>query len=120
MYTYPFEKLAVWYDAKELAKSIYSLTSAFPSAEKYGLISQLRRASISNCSNLSEGSARSTKKDQAHFTTLAFSSAMEVINQLIISKELGYIDHGVYRECRRKIEPLTNKLNALRNSQINR
>jgi len=117
MYTYPFEKLGVWYDAKELAKSIYLLTSSFPSSEKYGLISQLRRASISICSNLSEGSSRSTKKDQSHFATLAFSSAMEVINQLIISQELGYIDHGAYCECRRKIEPLTNKLNALRNSQ---
>jgi four helix bundle protein len=49
MYTYSFEKLEVWNEAKEFAKSIYILTSTFPDSEKFGLISQLRRASVSIC-----------------------------------------------------------------------
>ncbi len=104
MYTYPFEKLAVWYDAKELAKSLYLLTSSSPSSEKYGHISLLRSTLLSICSNLSEGYARSAKKGQSHFTTLAFSSAMEVLNQLIISRELDYIDDSAYIECSGKME----------------
>ena len=65
MYTYSFEKLQVWKDAKELAKVIYALTGNFPAEEKFGLISQLRRASVSIASNIAEGSARQTSKDQA-------------------------------------------------------
>ena len=63
MYTYSFEKLEVWIDAKEFAKLIYTLTTPFPGSEKYGLISQLRRAAISVCSNIAEGSARNSYKD---------------------------------------------------------
>lgn len=77
MYTYSFEKLEVWNESKEFTKSIYTITSIFPDQEKFGLISQLRRAAVSICSNIAEGSARSTYKDKAHFTTMAFSSAIE-------------------------------------------
>ena len=86
MYVYSFEKLEVWVEAKELSKVIYTVTKDFPSDEKFGLTSQLRRASISICSNIAEGSARKTNKDKAHFTTMAFSSAVEVLNQVIITK----------------------------------
>lgn len=120
MYLYSFEKLEVWKEAKEFTKIIYQITSKFPNAEKFGLTSQLRRASISICSNIAEGSARKTNKDKAHFTTISFSSAVEVLNQLIISKELEFIPEQDYIDCRLKIESITNKLNALRNYQINK
>lgn len=81
MYTYSFEKLSVWVETKDLAKIIYSLSKKFPSDEKYGISSQLKRASISICSNIAGGSARNTGKDKAHFTTMEFSSAVEVLNQ---------------------------------------
>ena len=61
MYIYSFEKLEVWNEAKEFAKSIYFLTSKFPDSEKFGLVSQLRKASVSICSNVAEGSARKTR-----------------------------------------------------------
>jgi len=73
MYTYAFEKPEVWKEAKEFTKVIYQLTEGFPKSEKFGLISQLRRASISICSNIAEGSARNTGRDKTHFTTMAFS-----------------------------------------------
>ena len=120
MKTYSFEKLEVWKESIELVKSIYKITGTFPAEEKFGLISQLRRASVSIASNLSEGTSRKTNKDKAHFTTISFSSAMEVLNQLIISKELNFISENDYILVRNKIEKITNMLNALRNSQLNK
>jgi four helix bundle protein len=118
MYTFSFEKLEVWIEAKEFSKMIYQITSNFPEAEKYGLISQLRRASISIASNIAEGSARKTFKDKAHFTTIAFGSAVEVLNQLIISYELNFINETDYLNLRKNLESITNKLNSLRNYQL--
>lgn len=119
MYTYSFEKLDVWNESKDFTKSIYTITSTFPDQEKFGLVSQLRRASVSICSNIAEGSARSTYKDKAHFTTMAFSSAIEVLNQLILSFEMNFISEEVYSKMRLELESITNKLNGLRNYQTN-
>ncbi len=91
MYIFSFEKLEVWVEAKEFSKSLYAITLKFPDTKKFGIISQLRRASISIASNIAEGSARKSFKDKAHFTTMAFGSAVEVLNQLIISFELNFI-----------------------------
>ena len=120
MYTYSFEKLEVWKESKDLSKSIYRITSLFPNEEKFGLTSQLRRASVSVCSNIAEGSARKTNKDKAHFTVIAFSSAVEVLNQIILAYELEFISKDDFIVLREKIESITNKLNALRNHQINK
>ena len=118
MYTFSFEKLEVWVEAKDFSKMIYQITTKFPEAEKYGLISQLRRASISIASNIAEGSARKTFKDKAHFTTIAFGSSVEVLNQLIISYELNFITETDYLNLRKYLESITNKLNSLRNYQL--
>jgi four helix bundle protein len=120
MYIYSFEKLEVWNESKEFTKSIYTLTSKFPDSEKFGLVSQLRRASVSICSNIAEGSARKSFKDKAHFTTMAFSSTVEVLNQLILSFELDFIKEKDYLKLRQDIESVTNKLNGLRNYQIDK
>ena len=120
MFTYSFEKLEVWIESKKLTKNIYLITKNFPSEEKFGLTSQLRRSSVSVCSNIAEGSARKTNKDKAHFTTMAFSSAVEVLNQIIIAHELEFISLKKYKDLREQIESITNKLNALRNYQINK
>ena len=120
MYTYSFEKLEVWNEAKEFTKTVYLLTSKFPESEKFGLTSQIRRASVSICSNIAEGSDRKTDKDKAYFTTIAFSSAVEVLNQLILCQDLQFLDAEDYDKCRFQIESITNKLNALRNYQINK
>ena len=80
MYIFSFEKLEVWIESKEFTKQIYAITSKFPDTEKFGLISQIRRASISIASNIAEGSARKSFKDKAHFSTIAFGSAVEVLN----------------------------------------
>jgi len=95
-YKFSFEKLNVWIDSKELIKIIYEITLTFPEVEKFGLTNQLRRASISVASNLAEGTSRITVKDKAHFSTMAFSSLMEVLSQIIIANELNYISDNDY------------------------
>jgi four helix bundle protein len=116
---FAFEKLTVWQDSKDLVKLIYQLTNQFPEEEKFGLKSQLRRASISVSSNLAEGSSRTTNKDKAHFTNMSYSSLMEVLNQIIIANELKFIKDEDYAALRKLIEKISNKLNSLRKSQLN-
>ncbi|WP_372745211.1 four helix bundle protein [Lutibacter sp.] len=118
-YEFSFEKLEVWKCSVDLSKTIYQLTTNFPENEKYGLVSQLRRSSVSIASNLAEGTSRQTNKDKAHFTTMAFSSLMEVLNQLIISKELNFISEENYNKVRVEIGKISRMLNALRKAQIN-
>ena len=120
MKMYLFEKLDVWHESIALIKTIYTSTASFPSEEKFGLWSKLRRASISISSNLVEGTSGTTAKDKAHFTTISSGSAMEALNQLIISKDLGFISENDYILARNKIEKITNMLSALRNYQLNK
>ncbi len=108
-----FEKLGVWQNAKDLVKDIYILTTDFPEHEKFGLTSQIRRATLSISANIAEGTARNTPKDKAKFINLSFSSAIEVINFLILSNDLGLITKNQYLIFRDRIEIITNQLNAL-------
>ena len=84
--------LVAWRLAVSLVKEIYRLTEQFPASEMYGLSSQLRRAAVSVPSNMAEGAARATEKEFAHFLVLARASLSEIDTQLVIAKELGYMD----------------------------
>ncbi|MEN8776118.1 MAG: four helix bundle protein [Polaribacter sp.] len=119
MYIFSFEKLKVWQDAIQLSKEVYKITSTFPNDEKFGLVSQMRRATNSIAANLAEGTSRNTNKDKAHFTTIAYSTTMEVLNHIILSKELEFISEENYLELREKIYKISNMLNALRKAQLN-
>ncbi len=119
MYEHSFEKLHVWQDAIDLVESIYKVTNHFPSSETYNIVSQMRRCSISIASNIAEGTSRITNKDKAHFSTVAFSSTMELLCQLIISKRLNYITEETYITIRQQITKVSNKINALKKSQLN-
>ena len=88
MYQHSFEKLNVWQDSIDLVELIYNIIKTFPSDEKFGLSSQMKRCSVSISSNLAEVTSRITKKDKAHFSTLAFSSTMELLCQIILCKRL--------------------------------
>lgn len=115
MHVYSFEKLEVWKESIKLNLTIYKITDIFPKEEKFGLVSQMRHCSVSVSSNIAEGTTRLTKKDKAHFMTISYSSAIELLNQLIISKELNFISNTNYLNLRSDIESITNKLNSLRN-----
>lgn len=113
MKVYYFEKLGVWQDAKAFCVSIYKITNQFPSEEKFGIVSQIRRASLSISANIAEGISRNTNLDKARFINQAYSSTVEVLNFLIISYELEFLPKEKYIELRLMIETITNKLNAL-------
>jgi four helix bundle protein len=70
---YSFEQLRVWQAARKLTKAIYITTSKFPQREIYGLTSQCNRAAISTATNLAEGSSRQSRKDQVHFSEIAYA-----------------------------------------------
>jgi len=116
-YTYGFEKLDVWKQSKDLVVCVYGITKNFPKEEKYSLVSQINRAAVSVPSNIAEGSSRSSRKEQAHYTQIAYGSLIELLTQLIISQEIGYISNDEYLNLRKSIEEITNKLNALRKYQ---
>lgn len=84
--------LEIWKQSRILCTDIYSVTSDFPDAEKFGLTNQLRRASVSIPSNIAEGASRSSGKDFSRFLEIAIGSAYEVETQLLISSDLGFID----------------------------
>ena len=112
-YTYAFEKMAVWQVAKNAVKFIYVKTKSFPKEETFGITSQIRRAGVSICCNLAEGSARISSTDQSRFYEIAFGSAVEVLNLLIISKEMEYISTTDYLNLRSELERLTYQINQL-------
>ena len=113
-YVFSFEKLEVWKNAKNFILDIYELVKKYPKEEIYGLSSQIKRSSSSIATNIAEGTSRNTKKDKAHFLTIAYSSAMETINHLIISRELNYISEIEYCILREQIEKICNQINSLR------
>jgi S23 ribosomal protein. len=76
----------------DLVVLIYNLTRTFPDEEKFGLVSQMRRAAVSIPSNIAEGFGRRNNKDNARFVGIAFGSAMELETQLIICQRLNYFD----------------------------
>ncbi len=108
----------VWQRSIELADLIYELTKTFPDDEKFGLVSQLRRASVSISSNLAEGISRRSFKEQAHFTSIAFGSLMEVLSQSILSERKEYISKNDLFKVRELGFELSNKINALRKYQL--
>lgn len=117
MKVYSFEKLECWQQARRLAVWTNQSTKNFPADERFGLTSQMRRASISIASNIAEGSARRTSKDQAHFSTVAYSSTIELLNDLILSNDLGFLASELYIAGREMIEKQTLLISTLRKAQ---
>jgi four helix bundle protein len=101
---YPFKKLRVWQAARDLSKAVYLTTGKFPQREVYGLISQCNRAAISVAANLAEGSSRRSRKDQAHFSEIAYGSLMELACLLILSRDIGILPDASEQNLRGSIE----------------
>lgn len=78
----------------QLVEEIYKLTKKFPQYELHGLASQMQRASVSIPSNIAEGYARISKKDQNHFYVISFASSRELETQLEIAKRLKYVSEN--------------------------
>jgi four helix bundle protein len=91
-----FHNYQVWQDAVAFATLVYEVTSQLPWFEKKGLCDQLQRAVVSISSNIAEGAGRPTDADFAHFLDQSLGSANEVETQLLISKNLKYINEEQY------------------------
>ena len=92
----PHERLEVWTRAIEFVIIVYKNTSAFPSEEKFGLTSQVRRAAVSIPANIAEGAARQTSKEFLYFLSIAQGSASELETELLIAHRLGYLEQQSY------------------------
>lgn len=85
-----FEQLEVWKAAHKLVLDVYRITQKFPTEERYGLVSQMRRAAVSVPANIAEGFKRRGRADKAHFYNIAQASLEEIRYYLILCRDLGY------------------------------
>ena len=111
-----FEKLDVWQKSVEFADQIYRLTASFPSDERFGLMSQLRRAAVSVSSNIAEGSGRQSSSDFIRFLSIAYGSVMECVSQLYIANRLNYINVESLQPLLQLAETIAKMLSRLRTS----
>ena len=92
-----YQNLAAWQKAMDLVEAVYAVTRSFPTDERFGLTSQLRRAVVSVPSNIAEGEGRRSRNEFVHFLSTAYGSLREVETQLMIAVRLGYIDEPTSR-----------------------
>jgi four helix bundle protein len=109
-----FKELNVWKESIKLAGQVYKLTSTFPNEEKYGLISQLQRASVSISTNIAEGAGRNNKGEFYHFLGIAQGSASEVESLIYVSMEVMIIKESEVKELLDLINKIQNMLFKLR------
>ena len=111
-----YRDLLVWQKGIELAKCIYSITKSFPSEEKFGLVSQMRRAAVSVPSNIAEGQARASTGEFKQFLSYSEGSVAELDTQLTLCVELGFTDSTGIEASNALVQELRKMLNALRRS----
>ena len=107
------KRLDVWQKSIALAKSIYEVTGIYPPEEKYGLVSQMRRAAVSIPSNIAEGAARQTNKDTLQFFIIARSSLSELDTQIELSCSFGIIDSNNYQNLQNQLDTVDSLLSGL-------
>lgn len=108
-----FEDLLAWQKAYELALEIYGVTGAFPKDEAFGLVSQLRRASVSVASNIAEGFGRKTPKEKLRFYRIATGSLTEIKSQILIAGGVGFISPEEKRKLCASIDSTHRLLHGL-------
>ena len=113
---FSFEKLDAYKHARALVRSVYKKVAKFPAEERYALCDQLRRASVSITSNIAEGMSRISSKEQVHFLEISYSSMMEVLSQLQLAVDLGYISQEDLDEERNHIKTTSKLIIALHHS----
>ena len=114
-----FKDLIAWQKSHLLVLEIYTATSTFPKSEQFGLTNQLRRAAVSIVSNIAEGFGRRTVADRTHFYDMARASLHEVQAQLMVARDVGFMQDKVHEksdtfsiECHKILTGLINKTNG--------
>ena len=108
-----FRQLKVWNRAHLLTLRLYTLAAQFPKSELFGLTQQIRRASVSIESNLAEGCGRRTDRELSRFALIANGSANELQCQVLVARDLGYLQQTAYTEIERELGEITSMLSGL-------
>lgn len=108
-----FTDLETWKQAHALVIAVYKITRKYPKDEQFGIINQLRRAAVSITSNIAEGFSRDTPKDKGHFYAIAKGSLTEVENQLIVSRDVGYLAMHEYTVLEESVRQTSRLLTGL-------
>ena len=108
-----YMSLNVWMNAKDLAIEIYKISMNSDLSKDYGLRDQIRRAAVSIPSNIAEGSEKNSNKDFVRYLNIAKGSVAELLTQLIIAKEIGYITELQYRELTERYIEVTKMIVGL-------
>ncbi|RJE71703.1 four helix bundle protein [Reichenbachiella sp. MSK19-1] len=111
-----YSQYQVWNEAVDFAVSVYQNTQKFPSEEKFGLVSQMRRAAISIPSNITEGSSRSSEKEFSRFLEFSLGSSFELKTQMIIANKLDLLEKEAFSNSILALDSIGKQLNGLRNS----
>jgi four helix bundle protein len=115
-----FKNLIIWKESVKLTVEVYKVTTTFPSDEKYGLISQIRRAVVSIPSNIAEGSSRASDKDFLRFLSISLGSAFELETQLILAQELRLTDFSNLEKIINKLSDIQKMIIGLQNKIDNK
>lgn len=115
-----YKELKVWQQSMELTVAVYKVTATFPSDERFGLTSQIRRAASSVPANIAEGWGRGTSKDYVHFLYIARGSLMELETHLILANALNFLSKERLAELQVSIGTIVRMLNSLITSLRNR
>jgi four helix bundle protein len=115
-----FTGLIAWQEAHKLVLLIYKLTKNFPKDEMFGLTNQLRRAAVSISSNIAEGFSRISYAEKVRFYSMAQGSLTEVQNQLLIAKDVGYLNSNDFNEIADQTILIHKLINGLIKSSINK
>ena len=108
-----YKELEVWQKGMDLTVQLYEITMAFPAEEKFGLVSQIRRAASSIPANIAEGWGRGSTKEYIQFLRVARASLMELETHLILASRLGYIKADALESLQTEVEILGKKINSL-------
>jgi len=109
-----FTELKVWQRSHELTLEVYRVSTSFPSAERFGLISQLRRAAASVPTNIADGSKRQSNQEYARFLNIAEGSLVEAEYLLMLSRDLGFLARDSSEALLKEVTEIARMLYALR------
>jgi len=109
-----FTDLIAWQEAHKLTLLVYKATKNFPKEEIFILVNQMRRAAISITSNIAEGFSRNTTKEKVQFYSIAYDSLTELQNQLVISRDLEYLDKELFNNIANQTIRVVKLINGLK------
>lgn len=109
----PHQNLVAWQVSCQLVKELYLATALFPASEKFGIVSQIRRAAISIPANIAEGAGRQSMKEYQHFLSISMGSVSELDTLLIVSKSIGYLKENEFQDYTIRLEHISKLIHGL-------